>query len=57
MSVSFHRLPIAEIVDETAEAKSIRFAVPDALRETFVFKPGQHLTLKARIGGEEVRRN
>ena len=57
MSVSFHRLSIAEIVPETAEAKSIRFSVPEPLRETFVFKPGQHLTLKANIGGEEVRRN
>jgi ring-1,2-phenylacetyl-CoA epoxidase subunit PaaE len=57
MSVSFHRLPIAELVDETAEAKSIRFDVPAELAETFRFRPGQHLTLKAEIGGEEVRRN
>ncbi|HEX8642792.1 MAG TPA: ferredoxin--NADP reductase [Allosphingosinicella sp.] len=57
MSVSFHRLTVAEVVDETAEARSIRFDVPEELRETFRFKPGQHLTLKAEIGGEEVRRN
>jgi ring-1,2-phenylacetyl-CoA epoxidase subunit PaaE len=57
MSVSFHRLAIAEIVDETAEARSLRFEVPEELRETFKFKPGQHLTLKAEIGGEEIRRN
>jgi ring-1,2-phenylacetyl-CoA epoxidase subunit PaaE len=57
MSVSFHTLRIAEIVPETAEAKSIRFDVPAELRETFRFKPGQHLTLKAEIGGEELRRN
>jgi len=57
MSVSFHRLEIAEVVDETNEARSIRFAVPEELRETFRFKPGQHLTLKAEIGGEELRRN
>ena len=31
--------------------------VPEELRETFQFKPGQHLTLKAEIGGEEIRRN
>ena len=36
---------------------SIRFDVPEELRETFAFRPGQHLTLKAEIGGEEVRRN
>ncbi len=57
MSVSFHSLTVAEVVDETAEARSIRFAVPEELRETFRFRPGQHLTLKAEIGGEELRRN
>ena len=31
--------------------------MPEDLRETFRFKPGQHLTLKAEIGGEEMRRN
>jgi ring-1,2-phenylacetyl-CoA epoxidase subunit PaaE len=57
VSVSFHRLRIADVIEETAEAKSIRFEVPEALRETFRFRPGQHLTLKAEIDGEEVRRN
>lgn len=57
MSVGFHTLTIAEVVPETAEAHSLRFAVPEELRETFKFKPGQHLTLKAKIGGEEIRRN
>lgn len=57
MSVSFHRLTVAEVVPETADASSIRFAVPPELADTFAFKPGQHLTLKAEIGGEEVRRN
>ena len=57
MSASFHRLKIAEVVAETDEAKSIRFEVPQELAETFAFKPGQHLTLKADIEGEDVRRN
>ena len=57
MSVSSHLLTISEVVAETAEAKSIRFAVPEELRERFLFKPGQHLTLMAKIDGEEVRRN
>jgi len=57
MSAGFHTLTIAEVIDETAEARSIRFAVPDDLRETFKFKPGQHLTLKAEIENEDVRRN
>ena len=57
MSVNFHSLPIAEIVEETAEARSICFEVPPELREAFRFKPGQHLTLRAEIAGEDVRRN
>lgn len=57
MSVSFHTLRVGEVIDETPEAKSIRFDLPEELRETFRFRPGQHLTLKAEIGGEEVRRN
>jgi ring-1,2-phenylacetyl-CoA epoxidase subunit PaaE len=57
MSASFHTLRIAEIVPETADAKSIRFELPEALRSAFAFRPGQHLTLKADIQGEDVRRN
>ena len=57
MTAHFHTLQVLEIVPETPEAYSIRFSVPPALRETFAFKAGQHLTLKAEIDGEEVRRN
>jgi ring-1,2-phenylacetyl-CoA epoxidase subunit PaaE len=57
VSVNFHSLEVAELVPETADAASIRFHLPGELREAFRFKPGQHLTLKAEIGGEEVRRN
>jgi ring-1,2-phenylacetyl-CoA epoxidase subunit PaaE len=56
VSAAFHDLVIAEVVEETADAKSIRFHLPEELRETFAFKPGQHLTLRAEIGGEDVRR-
>jgi len=57
MSVHFYPLKVAEIVPETAEAVSIRFEIPPELEETFRFKAGQHLTLRAMIDGEEVRRN
>lgn len=56
MSAAFHTLTVAEIVEETADAKSIRFELPEELRPAFAFKPGQHLTLRADIGGEDVRR-
>ena len=57
MAEHFHALRIAEIVPETSEARSIRFDVPEGLRDRFAFRAGQHLTLRATIDGEEVRRN
>jgi ring-1,2-phenylacetyl-CoA epoxidase subunit PaaE len=57
MAEHFHALRVAEIVPETSEANSIRFEIPAELRERFAFRAGQHLTLRATLGGEEVRRN
>jgi ring-1,2-phenylacetyl-CoA epoxidase subunit PaaE len=57
MAEHFHALRVAEIVPETSEANSIRFEVPAELRERFAFRAGQHLTLRASINGDEVRRN
>ena len=57
MSVHFHSLTVAEIVPETADANSIRFEIPPELRDEFAFRAGQHLTLRATLNGEEVRRN
>ena len=57
MAEHFHALRVAEVVRETDDAYSIRFEVPDDLTSAFAFKAGQHLTLRADIAGEEVRRN
>jgi ring-1,2-phenylacetyl-CoA epoxidase subunit PaaE len=57
MAEHFYSLRVAEIVPETDEANSILFEVPEELKSAFRFKAGQHLTLRADIGGEEVRRN
>ncbi len=57
MSARFYPLVVAEIVPETAEANSIRFEITEELQRTFAFRAGQHLTLKADIDGEEVRRS
>lgn len=53
----FHPLTVAEIRAETPDARLIRFAVPAELRELYRYREGQHLTLKARIDGEELRRS
>lgn len=57
MAGHFYPLKVAQIVSETMEANSIRFEVPPELRDIFAFRAGQHLTLRACIGGEEIRRN
>jgi ring-1,2-phenylacetyl-CoA epoxidase subunit PaaE len=57
VSVAFHKLRIAEVRRETADCVSLRFDPPRGSGEAFAFQPGQHLTLRAEIGGEEVRRN
>jgi ring-1,2-phenylacetyl-CoA epoxidase subunit PaaE len=57
MTQRFHPLTIAEIRRETPEAISIRFAVPDDVREDFAFTSGQYLTLRAELDGQEVRRS
>ena len=57
MSAAFHPLRIAEVRREIDEAISLRFDVPEALRNTFAFTPGQHLTLRTEIDGEDIRRN
>jgi ring-1,2-phenylacetyl-CoA epoxidase subunit PaaE len=53
----FHRLSVANVERETRDAVAITFAVPEALAEPFRFAAGQHLTLRADIGGEDVRRS
>lgn len=56
-SIDFHKLRVAEVKRETPEAVSVRFEVPEHLRETFTFRAGQHLTFRRDHAGEELRRN
>lgn len=53
----FHVLTVREVRRETPEAVSITFAVPADLAADFAFAPGQYLTLRTSIDGEEVRRS
>jgi ring-1,2-phenylacetyl-CoA epoxidase subunit PaaE len=52
----FHTLRIADIRRETDESVSVAFTVPDALRDRFAWVPGQYLTLRTVLDGQEVRR-
>ena len=53
----FHALTISDIRRETADAVSLAFAVPERLRAAYRYMPGQYLTLRATIDGEDVRRS
>lgn len=52
----YHELTVAGIAEETADSRRLRLAVPDALKETFAFRPGQHLPLSVTLDGEELHR-
>ncbi|MEX0444702.1 1,2-phenylacetyl-CoA epoxidase subunit PaaE [Xenorhabdus sp. SGI246] len=52
----FHHLRIVAIEQETPDSVAVTLHVPDELREFFHYQPGQHLTLKAKVDGEELRR-
>lgn len=53
----FHDLTVARITPEAAGAVAITLAVPADLRKAFDFAPGQFLTVRADIGGADVRRS
>lgn len=57
MIPSFHSLKVADVRAVTDEAMSIAFAVPPDLKDAYRFLPGQYLTLKAQVNGEELRRS
>jgi ring-1,2-phenylacetyl-CoA epoxidase subunit PaaE len=56
MAVTFYPLTVKKVQPETADCVSIWLDVPEHLRETFVYKQGQYLTLRTHINGQEVRR-
>ncbi len=56
MAVQFHTLSISEVIRETPDAISIRFAIPDHLKADYQYKAGQYLTLQVFIRGERYRR-
>jgi ring-1,2-phenylacetyl-CoA epoxidase subunit PaaE len=53
----FHRLAVRDLRRETTDAVSLTFAIPEQLAEDYRFCPGQYLTLRTTMDGEEVRRS
>ncbi|MCH8619101.1 1,2-phenylacetyl-CoA epoxidase subunit PaaE [Undibacterium sp. TS12] len=53
----FYPLTVSDIRPETRDALVLSFSVPADLRPQFLYKEGQHLTLRAQIDGQDVRRS
>lgn len=52
----FHKIPVANVEKLTPDSVVITFALPGALKNTFAFKAGQHVIVRADIDGEDIRR-
>jgi 3-ketosteroid 9alpha-monooxygenase subunit B len=52
----YHRLRVAEIIEETDDAKSIVFEIPDELKERFEYRAGQFLSLRLEVDGHRLVR-
>jgi ring-1,2-phenylacetyl-CoA epoxidase subunit PaaE len=57
MGKHFHQLNIKNLSQETDHAVVLSFEVPEELTDTFAFRQGQYLTLRANIDGENVQRS
>jgi ring-1,2-phenylacetyl-CoA epoxidase subunit PaaE len=53
----FHELTISAIRPDTAEAIIVTFGIPDALQEAYRFIPGQYVTFRIELDGEDIRRS
>lgn len=53
----FVELPVARVSPEAAGSVAVTLAIPEAQRSAFAFEPGQFLTVRAHIGGQDVRRS
>lgn len=53
----FYPIKVSKVQKETKDCASLTFDIPEELKEKFEYKQGQHVTLKAMINGEDVRRS
>jgi ring-1,2-phenylacetyl-CoA epoxidase subunit PaaE len=55
--VVFHDLRVTEVTHLTDDAVCVTFDVPTELSDRFTYLPGQHVTVRREIDGEDVRRS
>jgi ring-1,2-phenylacetyl-CoA epoxidase subunit PaaE len=55
-ALRFHELTVKRVSPEAAGSVAVTFDIPAAERDAFKFEPGQFLTLRAKVDGQDVRR-
>lgn len=55
--LEFHQLRVTEVGQLTDDSVVVTFDVPSELGNTFDYLPGQHVTIRQIIDGEDVRRS
>lgn len=55
--LAFYPLRVTEVSPLTDDSVAVTFDVPEELADTFSYLPGQHITVRAMIDGEDVRRS
>ncbi|MFQ5524392.1 MAG: FAD-binding oxidoreductase, partial [Acidimicrobiia bacterium] len=53
----FYPLTVVEVTPLTDDAVAVTCDVPSEMADTFSYLPGQHVTVRAFIDGEDVRRS
>ncbi len=53
----FYPIQVSELNKETKDCTSVTFDIPEVYKDKFIYKQGQHLTLKTTIDGDEIRRS
>lgn len=53
----FYPLNVSSVAKNTRDAVVVTFDVPEHLQQKFDFRPGQYLTLRTQLDGEELRRS
>ncbi|GAA1823264.1 phenylacetate-CoA oxygenase/reductase subunit PaaK [Luedemannella flava] len=54
---TFYALSVDAVTRLTDDAVAVTLRVPEALRGFYAFEAGQHVTVRARVGGREERRS
>lgn len=57
MSTHFEKVQIKEVRKETEDCVSVLFDIPENVKESFQYLPGQHITLRKKINDEDIRRS